>query len=208
MKNRTHQSGFGSIGILIVLVVLLAIGGIGYTFIRQHKTTASQTPASSTAKNSPASNEAKPQAHNADATPFVNVIQDDGSVRIVTAAAIAKTKDQKDILTDLHMSCKDPRMSNITLSSNLFEEDGRYKQSGKYARFSAQVCNPPIKTLQELEGSGRDILVRKAASGTWFLDSQGQMEAPGCALIDGKEYPVSLVPTCLLSDGTQRQPKQ
>ncbi len=207
MTHRTQQSGFGSIGILIVLVVLLALGGIGFTFIRQHKTTAGQTSVSTTAKTAPASKEAKPQTHNADATPFINVIQEDGSVKIVSPSAIAKTQDQIDILIDLHKSCKDPSMSNITLSFDLFEEVARFKQSGMYARFNAQVCDRPIKTIQELEGSGRDTLVRKTASGTWVIDSQGQMEAPGCALIDGKGYPMSLVPTCLLSDGTQRQPK-
>ncbi|HSH56142.1 MAG TPA: hypothetical protein VK983_04965 [Candidatus Limnocylindrales bacterium] len=210
MIKGTPQNGFSIVSLSIVLAVLLAIGGISYIFVnRQAQTATNTSPATSHARDTPADLELEPKSETttADAIPFVNVIQEDGSVQIVLPAAIAKTQDQIDILTDLHEQCKDSEKSNITISSGLFEEDARFKQSGSYARFGAQVCNPPTKKVQDLEGSGHDLLVRKTASGTWVIDSQGQMEAPGCALIDGKGYPVSLVPTCLLADGTQRHPK-
>jgi len=203
MKN--NQKGFSIALVLMVVVVVGLIGAVGWlVYDRQNNNRVINNPATGLDTNKQDTKQLQPLTAPASAKSFINAIQDDDSVTQITPDKIAKTADQVAILTALHNKCAG-NDNYVTVNNKVFDGKSNFMQDGNYAGINATACEPIIKTLNDLAGSGSVNYLHKNSSGAWIFDTSSQM-APDCAMVDGLGYPKSIISTCY-EGSTPRAPK-
>lgn len=207
---KHNEKGFGAVESVLVLVIVVLIGIVGFMVYNNNKKTNDKETDNATT-NSSAKQETSTTGDNITApiakiTPFVNVIQSDSSVMQATPDKIAKTSDETNILTALHNSCSGDA-NYVTVNHAVFDGAPNYKQDGNYAVINASVCDKVAKTMDDIGGSGAEHYLHKDGSGAWIFDASSQME-PSCANVDGLGYPRSIISTCFDdSTKTDRVPR-
>lgn len=200
MKN--NQKGFSAAESILVLVIVILLGVVGYlVYKNNHKTTTATVATKSSTTSSTKSNASPvtPQGN------YVNVIQDDSTVTQVTPSKISTTTDEAKILQAMHETCKDSASANVTVNHAVFDGSDNFKQSGNYAAINASKCNTPVTSLDQLGGSAGMNFLHKNSKGTWVYDFGGQ-QAPLCSDVDGLGYPSTVLPACVNADGSTRAP--
>ena len=153
-RLQKDSSGFAALQIIVLIVVLGAVGFIGwYVYNNRNKPVKTSTVTSTT-------------------TPKTTTADEDRAA-IVTAikaeCVIAYNQDEN--LKQYNITDK---MITVEISND--PEMKNYQVDGNYARVSA-FCNVP-NIIQDELGSGKTYFLSKQADGSWSVDQSGQMSTP------------------------------
>ncbi len=201
LKNL-NQKGFTVIEGLLILVILAAIGGVGY-YVYQANNDATDTQKAAQTN----ANTAAPHKQSAASAVDVQVISASGTVSVEKSTKLTSNKDQLGIIETLSKTCtKDSPY--LTVNSSVFTDSSLFVQDGKYATIDAG-CNIKATSTDQFSGSGLRVYLHEESSGKWVEDASTQMGTPLCKDVDSKGYPASVIPKCYEEDGTTtRAPKQ
>ena len=192
-KLSKNQKGFTAIEAVLIVVILVLIGVVGWlVYKNQHKTTAVKI--ATTSSNKPAATTHKSAV--TPMVPFINVIQSDNSVIQEVPNKIAKTGDEVDILTALHNTCTNKSAANITVNTIVFNGNSNFTQEGNYAVINAGLCDPPGSTIAAIGSNGADNYLHKNSSGSWIYDASSTGMPVSCSKVDGLDYPSLILSTC------------
>ncbi len=187
-KSKLNQKGFGLIEGLLILIVVLLVGFIGYYVWNSQKEaddTANQ--AASSVQTEKQQTAPKPVYKNADVTLYnLSDLATNGDQTQIVAAI------KKKCVTDLQSTDKTIAAEDVLVVGieTTFSDSASYAKSGEFARLATTCLTKPI----EPDSSGSVYILQKK-SGNWTVILSGQM-GPNCSEVDGKNIPSTIVDEC------------
>lgn len=188
-KSKANNRGFALVEGLLILIIVLLVGFIGYyVYNSQKEADNTQKEAVSTVQTA--------KTKSAEAKPLLG----SGESAIYDLSELATTAEQQQIVAAVKVKCvsdtqatdKAVKTTDVVVlgPKNTFADTQSYAVSADYARIAAACQTKPV---QQEDGSA--VFVLHKSSSKWALLYSGQ-QIPGCAQVDGKNISSKIVADC------------
>jgi competence protein ComGC len=188
-KSNSNHKGFALVEGLLILIIVLLVGFIGY-YVYNSQKEADNTQIEAV------SNVQTTKSKTAEAKPLIG----SGDSAIYDLSELATTSEQKQIVAAVKVKCvSDTQATDKTVKTtdvvvlgpkDTFTEPQAYAVSGDYARIAAACQTKPVQ-----QEDGTAVFVLHKSSSKWALLYSGQM-IPNCSQVDGKNISSKIVADC------------
>jgi hypothetical protein len=188
-KLNRNNKGFGGIELLLIIVVVVLLGVVGwFVYKHDHKTVTNNT-----IKNFIMESTTKPAP------------MDQNYLKYVTPSQITSNPVYIKILNDLHSGCVNANDSYIGVDPGVFDinSNNLFMIDGNYAFLELVLCSSKTSTTRP--DWTTPYYIKKDSSGVWKVaDKDIGGFIPKCTILDSQGYPKYMTYGCQLNNGTYR----